>query len=184
MSDLSKCLDMILEDESPEQQDAVQQAAAIANSLEAARQRVYDLQWQLQATQNRICADLAIRIRKQLPGLNVAVNRNGCKVGYKSKHLLLYPNASQGVWDIKSSDNRFTRKFFSRHSRKTIITPGHDELIGAIIKHFSEHYKSLGEDIVGTGVILVEDRRATLAQLFRWRDETPARPVLRTRATR
>lgn len=176
MSDLLQHIDIIFEDVELSSHNSVSIASDLVKQLEMTQQRIFELQNQLTIAQNKMCGELALNIRRRMPGLNVGVGRDGCKIGYRSKHLILQPDVKRGIWNVKSGDGSFARRFLSRHSSKTIITPNFDNLINALVKHFTEHYKSLGEDIVGTGIILVEGKRETIVGLSQWYQQQQAQP--------
>lgn len=178
MSGLLQNIDIIFEDVDLPSHNSVSMASDIVKQLEVTQQRVYELQNQLVIAQNKMCGELALNLRRRMPGLNVAVGRDGCKIGYRSKHLVLQPDVKRGIWNVKSGDGSFARRFLSRHSSKTIITPDFENLINALVRHFTEHYKSLGEDIIGTGVILIEGKRGTLVGLSQWyRQQQPPKRI-------
>lgn len=146
-------------------------AIELMRRLDSAKQLVADIQHQLLSLRNRMNADLVLSIKRHMPALNVGLDKNGeCKVGYKSKSLVFTPNIEQGVWVVTSSDDRFKNRF-SKSKRKTlVISPNIDHLIEAIADFFSEHYKSLGEDIIGNGIIMVEGKISSLRDIVEWRD--------------
>lgn len=168
MIDLLKNIDVIFEDEVVNSSESIRVATDLVRQLEMTQQRIHELQNQLIIAQNKICGELALKLRRIMPSLNIGVGREGCKIGYRSKSLILQPDVKKGIWNIRSSDSRFSHRFLSRHSSKTVINPNLDSLINSIIKHFTEHYKTLGEDITGTGVVLVEDKLGTIVDLANW----------------
>jgi hypothetical protein len=182
MLNFAKTLESVLvEHDSSGGLDAVGAAKAIVTALQVAKQKVHDLEHQLATVHQRLSAELALAVRKIQPGLNVGVNRDGTKVGYKTKHLLLVPDTQRGVWNVKSADPRFAKTFFRHYTPQTVITNGVDELAQAIVLYFVNHYRSLSEDISGTGVVFVEDRHTTLGGLVAWRDKYKS--PLNSRAT-
>lgn len=188
MNDLHRSLDIILE-EGPSQDGwhPLDSAMDLARQLQDAQQLVADIQHKLASLKTRMAGDLALAIRRTKPGLNVAVDKTGCKVGYKTKYLQFIPEVEQGVWKVISPNRRFLREFLQANRRATLLTPDLSVLINAIAEYFSTYYRTLGEDVVGTGILMVEERRATLLELANWRnaaaDREPTRP-LNTRLAR
>lgn len=153
-------------------------AMEIMRKMSAAKQLVSDLHHQLLSLKNRMNADLALSLKRHMPALNVSIGRNGeCKIGYKSKHLVFTPNIEQGVWIVDSSDDRFKNRFSKAKRQTLIISPNLDRLISSITDFFTEHYKSLGEDISGVGVIIVEGRIGSLKDIVEWRDNVTLMPL-------
>lgn len=182
MSDLLHVLNVVLEDgQAPS--GAVEYASGIVRQLEDAQQRIQDLQHQLDAANKRICGELALMLRRALPGLNVGVGKEGCKVGYRSKHLILQPDPKRGIWNVKSGDPRFARRFMNRRGSKTVLG-SMEPLASAIVQHFREYYKTLGEDIIGTGIVLVEGHRGTITDLAEWYEQHTPKKRLNSRSSR
>jgi len=178
MSLLSRKLNILFEDEDPRGMDPYDVAREIKSKLDAARQEVDNLKNQLKIVTQRMNGDLALGIRRKHPALNVGVNHNGCKVGYKSKSLLLNPDVEKGIWSVGSPDSRFLGKFSKQFAPYTVLDTDIGNLIQSVLGHFTGHFKTLGEDIVGNGIILVEGKRVTLLELMKWRDNgVPHRPI-------
>lgn len=174
MLEFSDTLNIILE-ESSGRWPPVQRAMDLVRKLDIAKQMVLDLQHQLLSMRNRINADLALSIRRRMPALNVGLDKTGsCKVGYKSKSLLFSPDIEKGVWQVQSSDNRFLSHFLKSKRSYLVIGAEILPLIDAVVAYFTEYYKSLGENIDGVGLILIEGRIGTLSDLVQWREgQTP-----------
>jgi hypothetical protein len=171
MIDFTRTLNSVLVESEPSSGlDLVAAAKTITTGLEAAKVRVRELENQLNLVHSRISGELAITVRKLLPSLNVGVTKDSCKVGYKSKHLQFVPDLMRGVWVVKSSDHRFANAFLRHYAPQTVVSSGLAPLSQAIIAYFVNHYRSLGEDITGTGLIVVEDRRCQLSDLVAWRN--------------
>ena len=175
-------LSLILE-ERPLQQSPLDSAIEILHQLEVTNQRVVDLQHRLNSVKQRMNGNLALGIRRNNPGLNVAISLKGCKIGYRSKSLLLEPDVAKGVWVVTGEDPRFVGRFKRQFSRNTILLPDINNIVSAITDYFTGHYKSLGEDILGTGVILIEGKKVSLCELTEYGAFQPTRK-LQTRLAR
>ena len=186
MLDLEQTLNLILEDQ-PIRQNPLDDAMALAHELDTAKQKVLDLQHQLSTHKHRLSGDLAISLRRTNPALSIGLDRNGCKVGYRTKHLLFVPDIEQGIWKVTSSNPRFLREFLNAHRRSTLLASDLTSLINAIVDYFTTHYRTIvGEDIVGTGFLMVDDRHASLSELVAWPEKhtKPNVPLLRSRLVR
>lgn len=191
MSVLSDSLNLILEDNpAPDGDHPLHTAMDVARQLQDAHQNVADLQHRLTSIKSRMAGELAMAIRRAQPSLNVAVDKGGCKVGYKTKTLLFTPEIEQGMWRVVSPNQRFRREFLKAHSRTMLLVPDLSGVAEAIVGYFREYYRTLGEELLGAGVILVEDKRVTFLELGHWQlaqnalcAQPPKRP-LRSRSGR
>jgi hypothetical protein len=175
-------LTVVLEDRPPTQ-SPLEAATEIIHSMDSLKQQFIDLQHRLGSIKQRMNADLALGVRRNHPGLNVSVDPTGCKVGYRSKSLNFDPDIEKGVWIVAGEDPRFMGRFKRQFGRSTVLLPDIAPLVSAITDYFTGHYKSLGEDIVGNGVVLIEGKRASLRELVGYGDFQPAKK-LNTRLAR
>ena len=157
-------LTLVLE-ERPTSQSLLDAASEILHQLDTAQQQIVDLTSRLNSIKQRINGDLALGIRRNHPGLNVSISPKGCKVGYRSKSLMFDPDVTKGVWIVNGEDPRFLGQFKRRSGKSTVLSPDIGNLVSAVTDYFTGHYKSLGEDIIGTGITLIEGRKASLSEL-------------------
>lgn len=180
MSDLQRNLDIILEEEQPNDGwHPLDSAIDLAKQLQDAQQLVADIQHKLSSIKMRMAGDLALALRRAKPGLNVAVDKTGCRVGYKTKYLQFIPEVENGIWKIISPNRRFLREFQQANRRATLLTADLSVIVDAITTYFTNYYRTLGEDIDGTGILMIEERRATLLELADWRNDNVEVPVRR-----
>lgn len=158
-------LSLILENNTSRCSQNLDDAYEILRQIDRANQHIQVLQNQLRSLKKKINSELALGIRKQHPGLNVAVNPKLCKIGYKSKFLSFYPDIEKGLWSISSDDPKFMNRYKKQYRRNIVIQPEMGDLVSSIIDFFINHYKSLGEEIIGAGKIIVEDKICSLAEL-------------------
>lgn len=161
-------LSFILENDTSRCSQNLDDAYEILREIDRANQHIVILQNKLRILKRKINGDLAIKVRKKHPGLNIAVNPKMCKIGYKTKYLSFYPDIERGIWTISSDDNKFTNRFSKLYRRNMLITPELDDLVDSITDFFINHYKSLGEDIIGTGKIIIEERMSSLSDLAKY----------------
>jgi hypothetical protein len=170
MQSFPNALNILLEEEH-DSSEAMQQALHIHRKIEATKQSINDLYHRLNSLKNKINAELAVSVKKAMPALNVGVDKNGyCKIGYKTKHIILNPDIEGRSWSVTSSDPRFSNKFIKSHRRTLMISVNLDNLLQAIIGYFRDYYKSLGEAVIGDGTILIEGRISTFTDLVDWRN--------------
>ena len=171
MSGINRKLDILLEDVSTDSKaSALDSMLSVSDELRELKQKIVEMENQLSTAKDRINGDLAMGVRRKCPGLNVSLDRNGCKVGYKTKQLSFSPDIDTKVWTVKSPDLRFSRRFSRRNGPQLALVPSLDGIISSIANHFMTHYKTLGENIEGTGKLLIEGSHATLLDLAEWRD--------------
>lgn len=171
MNNIGYKLDLLLEMNEEPVSSSLDSILDITKQLDEVRQKVMDLQNKLHMATDRLNGDLAMGVRKQLPGLNVGLDKNGCKVGYKSKNLSFSPDLKTGVWGVKSPDHRFCGRFTRNNGPSLALASSISPLADAIVRYFSGHYKSLGEDIEGTGTLIVEGSKATVLDIAEWQDK-------------
>jgi len=155
----------------------------LIRQLQDARQQVSDIEHKLATVKHNMSVDLALNIRKTQPSLNIALDKQGCKVGYKTKLFHITPDLENGIWKITSSNSRFLREFLNVHRRTTLINNDLSIFANAIVTYFNNYYRTLGEDLNGTGIILIEEKKSTLLQLVGLKS-TSERPMLKSRLVR
>jgi hypothetical protein len=164
---ISRRLDALFEDSTGMLEvDPYQAAQNIMGQLEDARRHVSDLEQQLLYATDRLCGGLAVNVRRRQPGLNVGLDHGHCRVGYRSKALLLRPDLTNKVWAVDSGDPAFARKFQRLGAMHLGLTNDLTTLAAALAQYFMNHYKSLGEEIRGEGIVLHDGRQVTLGQLI------------------
>lgn len=163
-------LGIILEDES-QAASKMKHASELVQRLDLAKQLVVNIKHKLMTLRNQINAELAMQIRRTMPALHVGLDHGMCKVGYKTKSLLLTPDLERGIWNVKSPDYKFASKFQKSNMRDLLIGQDTNALIQAIIMYFTEHFKTLGEDIIGNGTLLIEGKHSNLSDLVRYREK-------------
>lgn len=135
--------------------------------LRHARRTVANLEFELKNIKHDLCFQLALLVRKAQPGLNVSVDKNSCKIGYKSKLFEFEPDIENGIWRLSSQNNRYAREFVQHHRDDLLIDSEISQLAQAIVNHFIAYFRTLNDEISGTGTILVEGRLSTLCGLVR-----------------
>lgn len=168
---LERRLDIILETSSTQvPDDPYSSATNIATELEEARRKVTDLERQLIYATDRLCGGLAMGVRKHRPGLNASIGKGCCKIGYRSKHLALRPDLTGKMWKVESSDPSFAKHFTREHAPRIALSSDLEQIAQAIAMFFGGYYKSLGEEIEGRGILLIDGRKATIDVLAEYID--------------
>lgn len=159
-------LDLILEDGATDVPDDPYQAAmALAAELDEARRKVSELERRWMYAVDRLCGGLAMGVRKHHPSLNVGIDGGKCKVGYRSKHLLMAPDMVKKVWTVDSPDPRFARRFMRAHGPRTSLGSDMMPIAQAIADFFVGHYRTLGEEVEGRGLTIIDGKFSTIGDL-------------------
>jgi hypothetical protein len=161
----SNRLSLILEEQATQCGDLLDVATDLVGQIDRVKQHLSDLKRKLALTSRRINTNLATIVRRENPSLNISVTADGCKIGYKTKTLILNPDVSRGLWSVDSNDDKFSGRFKRTYRRHTILVPDIGDLSSAVIDYFRMFYKSLNEDIIGTGITLIDGKSVTLCEL-------------------
>lgn len=164
MTPLLEKIDAMLDDEN--QGIDISQLRELVKLVESYRKRIYRLEQEIAYSQKQLCGELAIKIRQKLPSLNVGVGNSQCKVGYKSQTLYIKPDIRKGIWVIESRNKKFSNGFYKNYSSKTVLNDSLEDVALAIVDYFRSYYKSLGENIVGEGKIVLDEKYISLPNLI------------------
>lgn len=134
------------------------------------KDKISEIKARLKSMKVRLCAELALLLRKKYPQLNVAVDKKGTKVGYKLKTLYISPDIEGRIWGFKSSDPQITKIFNSKYRKYLILSGSISDLADALGSSFAIKYKSIKEQQGDSGVLLVEGKRCHLTDLVKWAD--------------
>ena len=163
MKSIIETLDILLDE--PKQWDVYSQATDLYNELEEAKLKVQNLMHQMHRFRQKMCLDLSYRLRKVNPSFNISVDRNGCRIGYRRKSLHFKPEIAKGIWSVMSNDTAFANLFRKKHKPALLISHNIEDFVDTIYKFFKENYKSLQEEAIDDGVILIDGKLSTLATL-------------------
>jgi len=163
MLDMHK-LELMLEDVYYSQYD-YNTALNLMRELHNIEQRKLDIEHNLDKLRYSMVADLALAIRQLEPGLNIAVTKGGCKIGYYGKSLMLNPDFTQDSWVANSTKERFLKEFLSKFKRELLLSNDLKITAKAVVDHFVSYFRTLGEEITDTGIILINECKSTLSGL-------------------
>jgi len=166
----SDTLDLLMVDpKQVERNSVLQDCVHTSKELEKTRYKLMNLEHKLKTLHHKLNCELAMQFRKEYPNLNINIHRNNCKVGYKSKHLLLKPDFKKQFWSVDSADSAFANRFKRDARAVLLLSTPLTELIAKIAEFFRLAYKSLGEDITDhDGVLIIEGKSANLMQLVQF----------------
>jgi hypothetical protein len=161
----------ILLNEPDTQCDSLGTAKSIMLKLRKAQKEVEDLKNQLKCIKRRMNADLAFKIKRHVPALNVGVNRlDGCKIGYKDQCMSFDSDIENNMWNLSSPDIMIVKKFKDSHSDDLSMKPNLNNVVQTICNFFTDHFESMGESVVGVGTLIIEGKLGSLKDLVSYRD--------------
>lgn len=146
-------------------------AVNLIRELHNIEQRKLDIEHELDKLRYSMLADLALAVRRMEPGLNVSVSKTGCKIGYFGKNLTLNPVFGQDSWISTSTKERFLKEFQSKYKHQLLLDSDLKIVAKAVVDHFVSYFRTLGEEISNTGIILIEDKKSTLSNLIEWQQK-------------
>lgn len=140
----------------------------LSKQLKLARSTVRDLEREIISTQNKMNADVAIKVRKTIPSANIAVNSAGnregsCKFGNNSIVLYLRPDITSTNWDL---DNGGCHDYYGFDKI--------EELVSSISSLLSAN---MSESKNVSGSIILDGISVSLKDLVSWRNRQDCKPL-------
>lgn len=163
---LDNVLSVILEES--DHTELVSACDSLCQEVSSLKDKISEVKVKLKSMRVRLCAELALLLRKKYPQLSVAVDKKGTKVGYKQKTIYISPDIEGKIWGFKSSDPQITKIFNSKYRKYLILTGSIADLADALGSSFAIKYKSIKEGADSAGVLLVDGKRAQLTDLVNW----------------
>lgn len=121
----------------------------VASSLDAAHRVkeaesiLRNAQDELHASLESINTKLAYEIRKRMPKLQVNLGGGKCRIYYKSKSVVVSPNALAGKWEIEPND--MGKSFMKGFAHALPMQDDLGPIAEAVVEYFGGHYKTLGD---------------------------------------
>lgn len=140
------------------------EADALSDQLFELKKSITKANKDLSRLKSMLCGDLAFEFRRRFPALNISVDGKRCKVGYRSKIMVLEPDVIGKIWTVRA-DNVFAKSFVNRYRRFLIFDNNCAKLVDVIGEYFSNHFKSLNEEVSGTGILLIDGKNSTVSDL-------------------
>lgn len=89
----------------------------------------------------QMMGDLAVSVRKSVPGVNVGLNNGSCHISHLSNKLSLRPNFNDGMWDVEP--NIAGRRFRRNHGHSLGLKHDVCPLSNSVADFFRNKYKRL-----------------------------------------
>lgn len=132
------------------------QAAHAAKEAESLLRNAQD---ELHAALEALNTKLAFEIRKRSPKLQVNLSNGKVQVYYKSKAVIVSPNAIAGKWEIDPND--MGRSFVKGFAHALPMQDDLGPIAEAVVEYFGGHYKTLGDTYQRTPVVRAPAGRTT-----------------------
>lgn len=168
MSTLFSKLDLLLENIDINHTEPNNETETVISNYHKANNELKKAQQNLEMASNKLCGELALKIRTKLSGLNISLNKHGCTIGYRHKNLIFKPNLLNNVWVVTGNNQLFIHNFISKYS-PLMSVQNTDKIADAIAEYFRNYYKSLNEDINGEGLILLEGINKSTSDIALWK---------------
>jgi hypothetical protein len=121
------------------------------------------IQKQLYTETKRLCLESAIAVRRENPGLNVAVIDATLKIGHSKEWMTLQPNYSDQSWELIDCSPDMRRVFSESLSIKTSLVQSSTDWAKSVAACFNV--------TGGTGIVMLEGKRSTIMDLCTARNE-------------
>lgn len=132
--------------------------------LADAQQEVIKIRNRLHRGISVLNGQLAVQVRNRQPSLEIKLNPESCVIGYYSRALEFTPSLRTGLWAVESPDAKLRKKFIATNP-PLALSGSISELATSIAVFFARFYRSLGEELVGTGAIIIEGKNRSFGEL-------------------
>lgn len=139
--------------------------------LADAQQEVIKIRNRLHRGVSVLNGQLAVQIRNRQPGLEIKLSPESCVIGYYSRALEFTPNLRTGLWSVESPDAKLIKKFIATNP-PLALNGNISELAVSVAVFFTRFYKSLGEELAGTGAIIIEGKNRSFSELVNFAKST------------
>lgn len=121
----------------------VSSALDAAHKVKEAESVLRNAQDELHSSLEAINTKLAFEIRKRMPKLQINLSGNRCQIYYKSKAVVVSPNAIAGKWEIEPND--MGKSFMKGFAHALPMQDDFGPIAEAVAEYFGGHYKTLSD---------------------------------------
>lgn len=126
----------------PEVRGKFDQIAEVRKELQAAKERVAELEMHLRQAVEEYNFALGVALRKRLPQVAVNFDNGRCIANYKSTVLSCWPNIDMGLWTFEP--NKHGKSFTRRNGPALRLGNQLDPIVDAIVNYLTGRYRTLG----------------------------------------
>lgn len=123
------------------EQDRIIRIQQIDAQIDELKSQISKLEEERLHEAEQMMGDLAVSVRKAIPGINVGLNNGRCHVSHLSNMLSLRPDFATGVWDVEP--NMTGRRFRRRHGHALGLKHDVCPLSNSVADFFRSKYKRL-----------------------------------------
>ena len=139
-------------------------AMAAMEQVEQLQKDLMSAKINVQRAVAKINGGLAMAIRQARPGLNISLEKENVTVGSYARSLRFRPDLNSGVWVVESNLPKIATNFL-RKKGPVQLSDDFLPLAQVIAGYFTNYYKSLGENITGTGKLILDGRISNVSDL-------------------
>jgi len=127
-----------------QEQDRIIRISQINDQIAQLENQISELRKQAQDEMEGFVGDLAVSVRKVLPGINVSLNGGRCNVSHMSHNLSLRPDVTSRTWNVEP--NKAGRRFTKHHGSSLGLSNDVNPLANGISTFFKKRYKKLNNE--------------------------------------
>ena len=136
--------------------DRVARISQIREQISQLENQIAELQKQLAQESESLNGDLAVAIRKMLPGLAVSLDGGRCNVRHMSNMLTFRPDFSNAMWEVEP--NISGKRFKKYHGHAMNLKHDVNPLADNVTSFFRKRYKRLNNESVGPAAKRISDK--------------------------
>jgi len=136
--------------------DRIARINQIREQISQLETQIGELNRQLAQESEALNGDLAVAVRKMLPGLAVSLNDGQCNIKHRSNSLAFRPDFSASMWNVEP--NVSGRRFRKHHGHVMNLKHDVGPLADNIVSYFRKRYKRLANENVGPASRRVSDK--------------------------
>ncbi len=118
--------------------------------------QIHELRKQAQDEMEGFVGDLAVSVRKSLPGIGVSLNGGRCNVNHMSHNLSLRPDVGSVTWNVEP--NKAGKRFSKHHGNSLNLSNDVGPLANGISSFFKKRYKRLNTEAAPPPVSRVSNK--------------------------
>ena len=99
--------------------DKIARISQITTQISQLEGQIAELKTQMQHELEGVVGELAVSVRKILPGVKVSLDGGRCNIGHLSHNLSFRPNITNSLWDVE--DNMAGRRFRRHHGHSLAL---------------------------------------------------------------
>lgn len=136
--------------------DRIARINQIREQISQLEGQIGELKRQLAQESEGLTGELAVAIRKTMPGLSVSLDGGQCSIRHLSNSLSFRPNFDNTMWDVEP--NISGRRFRKHHGHSLNLRHDVSPLADNVSQFFRRRYKRLNSEGVGPAARPIADK--------------------------